>query len=136
MSGNNELGDTTTDYVSRTAAAQEAITAGDAVALDQTGGDGRYPKVVQLDNGSTDEDQTAAVAMEDIDNGESGSVLLKGGIIANVATGISQGERLGSGSTAGQFASEDGGHALALSNEGGTDYAASDLAANAAEVFL
>ena len=136
MSGNNGLGDTAGPYRSITCEAQEDISAGDAVAVDQTGSDGRYPKVVQLDNGSADEDQTAGVATADISSGNNGDVVLSGAVIANVATGVSQGERLGSGATAGRFASEDGGHALMLSNEGGEDRAETNLSANEAEVFL
>jgi hypothetical protein len=136
MSGNNGLGDATGHTVGLTVDAQEDISAGDAVAIDQTGGDGRFPKAVQLNNGSADEDQTAAVAAADISSGDTGPVYVSGPVIANVASSLSQGERLGSGATAGRFASEDGGHALMLSNEGGTDRLGTNLDANEAEVLL
>lgn len=133
---NNSLGDTTGDgFRSLTANANEAITAGDFVAGDQTGADDRRLHVVQLDNGSTDEDQLLGVALEDIGSGENGTVLTSGRVIANVET-VSQGERLGSGATAGRAASEDGGNAVALSDEGGTDSAGTNLNANEAEVEI
>jgi len=132
----NTLGDTTGGHLSRTVEAGEDITAGDAVALDQTASDDRFPTVVQLDSGATDNDQEAGVAHEDISSGERGSVVLRGPVIANVAGGVSQGERLGASATVGQFASEDGANALALSNEGGEDSTGTSLSGNEAEVLL
>lgn len=137
MSGNNALGDITTpDARTLTVNANEQISAGDAVAIDQTGSDDSRPHVVQLDNGSADEDQVAGVALEDLSSDANGTIVTSGGVIANVATGLSQGERLGSGATAGRFASEDGGHALLLSDEGGTDRLGTNLSSNEAEVLL
>jgi len=137
MSGNNGLGDDTTPNPDTiTVEAGEAITAGDAVALDQTAADGRFPTAVQLNSGSTDEDQEAAVAKGDIASGETGTVQVGGGVIANVASGISQGEHVGVSSTAGQFASEDGTGIVAWSNEGGIDRAGTSLGANEAEIYL
>lgn len=134
---NNSLGDSTgPDPRTLTVNANESISAGDAVAIDQTGSDDRRPHIVGLDNGSTDEDQVAGVALEDFSNDDNGTILVEGSVIANVATGISQGERLGSGATAGRFASEDGAPALALSDEGGTDTAGTNLSSNEAEVLL
>lgn len=138
MSGNNGLGDSTGtgDYGAITVNANEAISAGDFVALDQTASGNRAPQAVQLDNGSTDEDQLLGVASADISSGADGTVQVSGGVIANVASGISPGERLGSGATAGRAASEDGGHAVALSDEGGTDRIGTNLDGNEAEVLL
>ena len=115
---NNGLGDTTTSNPDTiTVNAGEAITAGDAVAIDQTASADRFPSVVQLNSSSTDEDQEAGVATEDISSGSNGTIVLDGGVIANVASGISAGEHVGASSTAGQFASEDGTNILALSDE-------------------
>jgi hypothetical protein len=138
MSGNNDLGDATTGdgYAARTVEANESITAGDFVALDQSAGDNNVPQIVQLNNGNTSEDQLAGVATEDFSNGDTGTVQTAGWVVGNVATGISMGERLGSGGTAGRAASEDGGHALAWSNEGGTDQTGTNLSGNEAEVYL
>lgn len=134
---NNGLGDATTaDPDTMTVNAGEAISAGDAVALDQTANDGRFPTVVQLNSGSTDEDQEFGVATEDISSGSNGTVQVDGGIIANVASGISQGEHLGASATVGQFASEDGTGIKAVSNEGGTDRSGTSLGSNEAEVLL
>lgn len=134
---NNGLGDTTkgeTDTI--TVNAGEDIDAGDAVAINQAASSGRFPEVVDLNSGSVDEDQEAGVALEDISSGSNGTILLSGAVIANVASGISQGEHLGASATTGQFASEDGTGILALSDEGGTDRAGTNLAANEAEVYL
>jgi hypothetical protein len=138
MSGNNGLGDATTGggYAARTVEANGSISAGDFVALDQTAGDNNVPQIVQLNTGNTSEDQLAGVAKEDLSNGDKGTVQTDGWLVANVATGISMGERLGSGGTAGRAASEDGGHAVAWSNEGGTDQTGTNLGGNEAEVYL
>jgi len=138
MSGNNGLGDATTGdgYAARTVEANESISVGDFVALDQTASDNNVPQIVQLDNGDTNEDQLAGVAKEDFSNGDTGTVQTDGWVVGNVETGISMGERLGSGGTAGRAASEDGGNAVAWSNEGGTDQTGTNLAGNEAEVYL
>jgi hypothetical protein len=134
---NNGLGDTTgPDPRTITVEAGEDIGAGDAVALDQTANDGRFPTAVELNSGSTDEDQEAGVALEDVSSGSNGTIVLEGTVIANVASGISQGEHLGASATVGQFASEDGTGIVALSNEGGTDRAGTNLSANEAEVLI
>jgi len=62
--------------------------------------------------------------------------VLGGPVVANVATGISQGERLGAGTTAGQYASVDDGPVLALSGEGETARDGTSLGANEAEVYF
>jgi len=137
MSGNNGLGDgTTPDDCAITVEAGEDVSAGDALALDQTANDGTPPTVVGLDSGSTDEDQEFGVAKEDISSGGTGAAQVSGGIIANVASGISQGEHLGASATGGQFASEDGTGIVAWSNEGGTDRTGTNLGTNEAEVYL
>lgn len=139
---NNGLGDTTTDYIAVTVegssdADTSAISAGDAVALDQAAGDGRFPTAIQLiDDTTPDKDQEFGVAAEDIADGDNGTVVVDGGVIANVATGVSQGARAGAGTTAGQLASVDDGPIRVLSNEGGTDRSNTNLAANEAEVLL
>ena len=134
---NNGLGDATGRTRTMTVEATEDISAGDAVAIDQSEGDDRYPPGAQaLDDTSPDVDQVAGVASQDIDNGDRGAIVLSGPVIANVASDVDAGERLGTGTTAGQFVSEDDGLVLALSDEGGTDSAGTDLGANQAEVHL
>lgn len=136
MSGNNELGDTTGDATGITVEAGGAISAGDVVALDQAAGSGRFPSAKPANSGTAAIDQVAGVAAEDIASGETGTVTVSGPCIANVASGVSQGGRLSTSTTAGQFADADGGEALLLSNEGGTDRAGTSLGANEAEVYL
>lgn len=131
---NNSLGDITSGQAqTMTVNANEAITAGDFVAGDQSASDDRRLHIVQLDNGDANEDQVLGVALEDFSNDDNGTILIDGTAIANVES-VSQGERLGSGSTAGRAASEDGGNAVALSDAGGTDSAGTNLSANEAEV--
>lgn len=134
---NNALGDLTGDGDTTTVEAGGAISAGDVLAFDQGATEGRLPVAVPAQDDTTpDIDQVAAIANEDIASGEEGTVTLGGPVIANVATGISQGERLSAGTTAGQGASVDGGELLALSGEGGTDSAGTSLGAGEAEVYL
>lgn len=134
---NNGLGDTTGEVETRTVEASGAVTAGDIVAIKQDASEGRRPVVAQAqDDTSPNIDQVAGVALEDIGDGETGTVAISGSLIANVATGINQGERLDAGTTAGQAVSSDGGPLLALSGEGETDTAGTALAANEAEVYL
>ena len=135
---NNGLGDSTTpDTETITVEANSEIDAGDALAIKQDATEGRLPVVDPLQDDTTPNvDQEAGVASEDIESGETGTMQIGGGVIANVATGISQGERLSAGSTAGQLVSEDDGPWLALSGEGETDRAGTSLDANEAEVYL
>ena len=134
---NNGLGDATGRTRTMTVEATENISAGDAVAIDQSEGDDRYPPAAQaLDDSSPDVDQVAGVASQDIDNGDRGTIVLSGPVIANVADNVNAGERLNTSATAGQLASEDDGPALALSDEDGTDSAGSALGSNEAEVHL
>lgn len=140
---NNGLGDiTTADAETLTVEGSSdgdtsAISAGDAVALDQGATEGRYPVAIQLiDDTTADKDQEFGVATEDITDGSNGTVVVDGGVIANVASNISQGERLGAGTTAGQLVSQDDGLWVAASGEGGTDRAGTSLSANEAEVLL
>ena len=132
-----DLGDTTGDDFSITVEAGEDITAGDALAIKQDASEGRFPVAVKLQDDTTPNiDQEAGVATADISSGDNGDAVLSGPVIANVASGISQGERLGAGTTAGQFVSEDDGDYLALSGEGETARDGTSLAANEAEVYL
>lgn len=134
---NNDLGDPTGDAEKITAEANGAISAGDAVAIKQDATEGRYPVIDGLQDSTTPNvDQEAGVAVDDFEDGEIGTIVLSGPVIANVASGINQGERLGAGATEGQFASQDDGPVLALSGEGGTDRAGTSLGANEAEVYL
>jgi hypothetical protein len=84
------------------------VEAGDAVAL--SGGES-----VEAD---TEANEFAGVA------GETETVLLNGGVVANVAAGVAEGSRLGAGNatggTTGALIAESGGPAVALSDEGGT----------------
>lgn len=132
-----ELGDTTGDDFSITVEAGSALTAGDAVAIDQGATEGRFPVAVPLEDDTTpDTDQEAGVVTTDVSSGETGEAVLDGPVIANVATGASQGERLGAGTTPGQLAVEDDGPILVLSGEGGTARDGTSLGSNEAEVFL
>lgn len=135
---NNELGDITSRHAdTKTVEATEDISAGDSIAIDQSEDDDRYAPAAQLQDDTTPNvDQMAGVALEDIDNGDRGTVLLGGSVIANVATGVNAGERLDASTTAGQLDTEDGGPAVAWSDEGGTDSAGTDLGDNEAEVSL
>ena len=135
---NNGLGDTTTpDNRTTTVEATEDIDAGDIVAIKQDEDDARLPPAAKAqDDTSPNVDQVAGVAMEDIDNEEYGTILLSGGVIANVAADVSAGERLDVSAVAGQADTADGGPLLALSDEGGTDRAGTALADNEAEVYL
>jgi len=136
MTGNNDLGDATGDTVGLTYEANAAVSAGDAVALDQSASAGKFPIAAPANSGVADTDQVAGVAAEDIASGERGTVWVEGPCIAAVNGGISQGARLAAGTTDGQFADSGGGNALALSDEGGTDRLGTSLAANEAEVYL
>jgi len=132
-----ELGDTTGEDYSITVEAGEALEAGEAVAIDQGATEGRFPVAALLQDDTTpDVDQEAGVVTTDVASGETGEVVLDGPVVANVASGISQGERLGAGTTAGQYASVDDGPVLALSGEGGTARDGTSLGANEAEVYF
>jgi len=132
-----ELGDTTGEDFSITVEAGGALTAGDAVAIDQGATEGRFPVAVPLQDDTTpDTDQEAGVVTTDVASGDTGEAVLDGPVVANVAAGVSQGNRLGAGVTAGQYAIEDDGDVLALSGAGGTARDGTNLDANEAEVFL
>lgn len=138
MSGNNGLGDSTGvgPYAATTVEANSQISAGDVVALNQGAADQRYKLADPANSGTADIDQVLGVATEDIAAGERGTVQTSGSVIAAVNTGVSQGARLTTGTTAGQFADGDGTPVRALSDEGGTDSVGTSLAANEAEVLL
>jgi predicted RecA/RadA family phage recombinase len=138
MSGNNSLGDSTGvgPYAATTVEADSDISAGDVVALDQGASDQRYKLADPANSGTADIDQSFAVAKEDISSGNRGTVQTSGSVIANVASGVSQGARLTTSTTAGQLADGDGTPIRAFSAEGGTDSMGTDLSANEAEVLL
>jgi predicted RecA/RadA family phage recombinase len=136
MSGNNGLGDATGDAAGMTVEANATISAGDVVALDQGASAGRFPIGAPANSGTADIDQVFGVAAEDIASGERGTVWVEGAVIANVASGVSQGARLSTSTTAGQAADADGGALRLLSDEGGTDRLGTSLAANEGEVYL
>ena len=134
---NNQLGDATGRTQTMTVEATEDISAGDAVAIDQSADDGRHPPAAQAQDDTTpDVNQLAAIANADIDNGERGTVTISGPVVANVADDVNAGERLAPSAVAGQLDTEDDGHALALSDEGGTDSAGTVLGDNEAEVLI
>lgn len=89
-----------------------SVTAGDAVALSNG-------EMSPADSGNGDE--FGGVASHDHDNGGRGnSNILCGGVVANVAAGVTEGTRLGVSATAGELAATSGGPVTALSDEGGT----------------
>jgi len=105
------------------------LTAGDAVAIDQTSGD-----VEQLDTNNADREDFAGIVRDDVSSGDPVTVITSAptGVVASVNS-ISAGERLGDGATAGQLASEAGGNVLALTDEGGS-YKGASLGSNEAVV--
>lgn len=89
-----------------------SVSAGDAVAL--SGGD---MSAANSGNG----DEFAGVARHDEDNGGLGNTnILTGAVVANVASGTAEGDRLDVSTTAGELAASSGGPAVALCGEGGT----------------
>ena len=107
--------------------------AGDSVAIDQASG-----QASPTNSGDTDgSEEFAGVAHFDFGSaGDEENVLVHAptGVIANVASGVSAGERLGPSTTAGQLDSSAGGPVLAVSDEGGTSSTGDSLAAGTAEV--
>lgn len=108
-------------------------SAGDAVAIDQANG-----KATQGNSGDVDLDQFAGVAEDDFGSdgdGETVATRASNGIVANVAGGVSAGERLGLSATDGQLAESGGGPVLAITDEGGS-YKGESLASNEAVVVF
>lgn len=90
--------------------ASDSVSAGDAVAL----GAGEMAQ-------AGDTDAFGGVARHDEPNdGRGNANILTGAVVANVADGTAEGDRLGTSATAGELAAEAGGPVLALSAEGGT----------------
>jgi hypothetical protein len=138
MSGNNALGDATYGKSLKiTVEAGSAVSAGDALAIDQGATqDGKKPIVDATASGTAAVDQFAGVACEDIASGAEGTMLVHGAVIASVDTGVSAGASLTASTTAGQLADGADGPAVALSDEGGTDSTGTTLNANEAEVYV
>jgi hypothetical protein len=105
------------------------LSAGDAVAIDQSSGD-----VEQLDTNTPDRTEFAGIVRDDVSSGNPATVVVAAptGVVASVNT-ISAGQRLGDGATVGQLAGETGGNVLALTDEGGS-YKGASLASNEAVV--
>lgn len=109
--------------VRETRAGDGAALAGDAVAIDQTSG-----QATPGDANVADASEFAGIAFEDFgDAGDDETVALTDRTVANVASGVSAGERLDLVDTsvtgapgAGTLVASAGGPALALSDEGGT----------------
>lgn len=112
-----------------------SVTAGQAVAIDQSDG--------QAKAGDTDTaaiDQFAGIAIEDFGSaGDQEAIAIGGVYIAAVDSGVTAGARLGlgnaTGSTTGTLIDADGGAALALSDEGGS-YKGASLSAGEAAVYF
>lgn len=139
---NNELGDSTGDTESETVEAGADITQGDALAINQSATDQRYPIAEPGNSNDANLDVFAGVAAENITSGNRGKMYLGGEVIAFVNSSVSHGVDLdlGDASTggidAGELDESDGGPVLALSSEGGTDTAGSNLDAGEAEVYF
>lgn len=109
--------------VSETRSAADGVEAGDAVMINADG---------DMAAADTEAGELAGVARHDGDNEGRGNALhIEGAIVAAVADGVSEGERLGAGNatggTTGVLAASGGGPALALSDEGGTWHGNEDL---------
>jgi len=117
-------------YATDQETAGSSLTAGDAVAIDQSSGD-----LEKLDSGNTDRDQFAGIVRDDAESGDDVVFTTEApnGVVANVANGLSAGERAGASATAGQLASSDGDFTLARSDEDGS-FDGHSLASNEAVV--
>lgn len=135
-----ELGDTTgpgDNTKTFEDGAGEDLTAGDAAAIDQSDGN-----VYLADSNDANRGEFAGIVSETAASGETVVLYLGAptGVTANVATGVSAGERLGvpdsslAGENAGQLVASAGGLVLALSDEGGTTADGRGLDANEGEV--
>jgi len=110
-----------------------SASAGDALAIDQSSG--QLSPTNSGDTGGSEE--FAGIASEEFGAaGENENLRTHAptGVIANVASGIAAGDRLGPSATAGELGSSAGGPVLALSDEGGTSSTGDSLAAGTAEV--
>lgn len=139
---NNGLGDATGVVRTRTVEADAAVSAGDALAINQSAADQRYPVVAPGDTNDANLDEFAAVAAEDIASGARGTAVFEGPVIAFTNSSVVAGMRLGLGSSAsagvdaGELIEETGGPVRALSDDGGTDSAGTNLVAGEGEVYL
>lgn len=140
---NNGLGDATGPTRTRTVQAESDVSAGDALAINNSASDQRYPPVDQADAGNSDLDEAVAVASADISSGNRGTAVFEGPVIANVNHGnVSKGQYLSAandtvaGENAGELFANTSGHVRAISESGGTDTAGTSLANGEAEVYL
>jgi hypothetical protein len=106
------------------------LSAGDAVAIDQTSGD-----LEQLDTNTADRTEFAGIIRDDVSSGNEATLITAAptGVVASTDS-ISAGQRLGDGGNVGQLAAESGGNALALTDAGGS-YKGASLAANEAVII-
>ena len=139
---NNGLGDATGPTRTKTVEAEATVSAGDALAINQSAAADRYPIVAPGDTNDSNLDEFAAVAAEDISSGSRGNAVFEGPVIAFTNSSVVAGMRLGladssvSGEDAGELVEQTGNHILALSDDGGTDSAGTSLAAGEGEVYL
>jgi hypothetical protein len=139
---NNGLGDSTGVTRTRTVEAEATVSAGDALAINQSASADQYPIVAPGDTNDANLDEFAAVAAEDISSGSRGTAVFEGPVIAFTNGSVVAGMRLGlgdastSGIDAGELVEETGNHILALSDDGGTDSAGTNLSAGEGEVYL
>jgi len=132
----HELGDQTgPGGATKTYEGDGSAAVGDSVAIDQTSG-----QVSQTNSGDTGgSEEFAGIAHFDFGSAgddENFFTHHPNGVIANVASGVSAGERLGPSTTAGQLGSSAGGPVLAISDEGGESTTGDSLAAGTAEVVF
>lgn len=125
----------------RTCEAGSDLSAGDVVAIDQSEDDANPPIVDEVDDNDANLDELAGVVTDDVDAGDSVSVIISGLAIAAADSGIDGGERLGEGTsdadtTDGMVVSADGGNWLAVSDEGGVASDGTDLSDNEAEILV
>jgi hypothetical protein len=111
-----------------------AVNVGDSVAIDgseQVAATGDTDTVYGVVAGPAD-DRTD---MDNLSAGDALSVVVHGDVIANVASGVSHGDRLSPNATAGQLGTDSAGSITAYSDAGGTLDGAS-LGSNEAAVFV
>jgi hypothetical protein len=108
-------------------------TAGDAVAIDQS----TDKKVTQANSGDTGAgEEFGGAAVEDHgSDGDEETIVLSGRVVMNVASGVTEGDRVDVSATDGQLAASSGGPGLLLCDEGGS-YKGASLGANEAVVYF
>jgi hypothetical protein len=96
------------------------VATGDAVAIDQGASGGDITAANSGDTGTGEE--FAGVCIDDGggSDGDTAEVALGGRVIANVASGVSGGNRADVSATDGELGASSGGPVLLLSDEGGT----------------